>query len=59
MDYGKPHEVEVPFQPKGDLLRVERKLDAVLAECQWIRSLLQADVKDESYHPTPEQKLDF
>ena len=62
MDYskfgGKIHEtVREGYKPTPDLLRMERKMDAILAECQWIRSLLQAEVKDESYHPTPENTL--
>lgn len=56
----KTHEtVKTGYQPSPDLLRMERKLDAVLAECQWLRSLMQAETRDTSYHPTPESKLDF
>lgn len=29
--------------PQGDLLRVERKIDAILAECQWIRGNMSQD----------------
>jgi hypothetical protein len=54
-DFGK--KPDEPFQPTGDLLRVERKLDAVLAECQWIRSLLGKEVRDESYQPMPDNTL--
>ena len=59
-DFGKEktHEtVKTGYQPSPDLLRMERKLDAVLAECQWIRSLLGKEVRDESYQPTPDNTL--
>jgi len=49
--------VEEGYKPTPDLLRMERKMDAILAECQWIRSLLGKEVKDESYQPTPENNL--
>ena len=64
MDYGNVGEKTFQtkkdgYVPAPDVLRMERKLDAVLAECQWIRSLLGKEVRDETYHPTPENKLEF
>ena len=48
MDWDKLSVDGDTFQPKGDLLRTERKIDAVIQELQRIRRILE----DKSETPT-------
>jgi hypothetical protein len=45
----KTHETRAShsFQPTGDLLRIERKLDALMTEIQMVRGLMQGTKKQE------------
>lgn len=44
--------VATGFQPAPDILRLERKIDAILAECIWIRTKITGQETKE-YHGEP------